>query len=846
MPAYLPYAIALLIAAALLGMLALYAAWRRAVNSAVSWARSTLVDQMSDGVIVLDSRNRIVHVNPAAESMLGRLASQLVGWPPDQWGPSFPELHRLCLQPPAPGAGPTGAVLQRYGERDYEAKILALTDSRGRKTGQIVVLHDVAESKRAEEALRAEKQLFENLVKVAQTVTESPTMEGTLQNILDVATSLTGAERGNLLIFGGAGDVIHSLLARETASELGVPRTRQYSIVQQVIERGLAGWVIKHRQPVLIADATQDPRWLTLPGETHVARSVLSLPIMEGDGLLGVLTLVHSQAGFLHHDHLRLMQAAASQMILAVRNAQMFDAERRLADQQAMLYEVLRTAGSQLDPALVIDEAVRAISHFAGWPSVAVIIPDPRGERWIVQAASGLTETAVGFSAPLNQGIVGRTLTTGQPQYVPDVRQDPDYVAGEADGDKARSKLAVPIRRGDRLLGVLDVESDQVNAFNQNDMLLAESLADTVGLALENARLYRAIADERGRLQALIKSSRDGVMLIGMDGRVLVFNTTAHTMLALSGQADDWLDRPVTEALAPLRHTSPLAVQALVKETRRVRSGDETAGEGEFEVSPRKIHWLNLPVMAGPAPLGRLLVFRDVTEERLLGKVRDDLTHTMVHDLRNPLGAIFSALIMLRSDESLDLLQREVVEIAVASVRHLMALVNSILDIARLENAEVPLKLHPASLAALADELAQEQKSLLADKSLALQSDVPADLPLVNVDLDLIRRVLQNLIGNAIKFTPPGGRVLLRAAANGINARQLTVAVQDTGPGIPDGLKDRLFQKFVTGRKKESGNGLGLAFCKLAVERHGGHIWVESEPGQGATFYFTLPVAPPN
>ena len=139
----------------------------------------------------------------------------------------------------------------------------------------------------------------------------------------------------------------------------------------------------------------------------------------------------------------------------------------------------------------------------------------------------------------------------------------------------------------------------------------------------------------------------------------------------------------------------------------------------------------------------------------------------------------------------------------------------------------------------------QTQTPLAAEKELDLESRVPPTLLSAWADPRLIERVLQNLVDNAIKFTPSGGRVeiAVRQREQVAGSSFLEVSVADNGPGIPAGLRDRVFQKFVTGGQEGSGSGLGLAFCELVIEAHGGGIWVASEPGQGATFTFSLPVA---
>jgi len=187
--------------------------------------------------------------------------------------------------------------------------------------------------------------------------------------------------------------------------------------------------------------------------------------------------------------------------------------------------------------------------------------------------------------------------------------------------------------------------------------------------------------------------------------------------------------------------------------------------------------------------------------------------------------------------------QREILGIAQHSAQRMIELVTAILDVSRLESGRMPLEQRAFQLADLITEALTAQATLARDKQIRLDRRVPADLPQAWADEGLIARVLQNLIGNAIKFTPPEGVVQVAVIWEAPQAR-LIVQVSDTGAGIPPAIQSRLFQKFVSGGQAERGSGLGLALCKLAVEAHGGRIWVESMPGQGTTFSFSLAVAP--
>jgi signal transduction histidine kinase len=327
---------------------------------------------------------------------------------------------------------------------------------------------------------------------------------------------------------------------------------------------------------------------------------------------------------------------------------------------------------------------------------------------------------------------------------------------------------------------------------------------------------------------------------------MLVVNAPALRLLHLTGQPEDWVNRSLQDALSAVERHAPDFAQVILAEMQRTQTGDELPGEGECEVPPRAISWLNLPVMAGKTPLGRLWVLRDVTEERLLERMRNDLVHAMVHDLRNPLTSISGALSYLDESiaESLSPSQRELWQIAQKSTKGMLQLVTAILEISRLESREIPLDYTLISLTDLVAGALESQLPLAANKDLHLESDVPPTLPPAWADARYIERVLKNLISNAIKFTPAGGVVRVTARGDMAERPVLLVSVSDTGTGIPPEIQDRLFQKFVVGQQEGRGSGLGLAFCKMAVEAHGEHIWVEETSERGTTFTFSLPLPP--
>lgn len=237
-------------------------------------------------------------------------------------------------------------------------------------------------------------------------------------------------------------------------------------------------------------------------------------------------------------------------------------------------------------------------------------------------------------------------------------------------------------------------------------------------------------------------------------------------------------------------------------------------------------------------------VAHDVTERMELERMRDDLMHMVVHDLRNPLGNVISSLRMMRTaliqkDKTLPML--DVLQVAMRSSRKLQRLIDSLLSLRQLEEGKADLQKSVVPPGILIREAVELVRPTVQRKKQEFVLDAPRDLPPVRVDRDMVTRLLTNLLDNAVKFTPTGGRVELAVVEQ---PDELLFTVSDTGPGIPPESHEHVFERFtrLESAKGTRGTGLGLCFCKLAVEAHGGRIWVESPRGGGSQFKFSLPL----
>ncbi len=413
--------------------------------------------------------------------------------------------------------------------------------------------------------------------------------------------------------------------------------------------------------------------------------------------------------------------------------------------------------------------------------------------------------------------------------------------------------LNVPMRLNGQAVGLARLLFTRERAFDDGALAAASRIANQAAQSIHNARAVHIIAEDRERLAAVLNATHDGVLLLDPSGRVLLTNPRLEAYWGIRGYRlyglplADLLDDPELQ----LGERLGLARAELDDLVRTIRAGlalNFTRVEFTSRL-PRVRHFerTGAPVLDGlDRALGWVIVLRDITEERELQQVRDSLSSMIVHDLRGPLAAIQTGLMFVRDrmpGESLPPLALQAIELALRSCNRMLGLVNTLLDIAKMESGELHLQRRPTALASVVAEVSAELEPLARDQGLSIVNDLAADLPLVALDPEKLTRVIANLVDNALKFTPTGGVVRIVADLPD-GQSEIRVGVLDSGPGIPDDYRARIFDRFVqvSGRRgARAGSGLGLSFCKLTVEAHGGRIWAENLQEGGSGFYFTLP-----
>ena len=377
-------------------------------------------------------------------------------------------------------------------------------------------------------------------------------------------------------------------------------------------------------------------------------------------------------------------------------------------------------------------------------------------------------------------------------------------------------------------------------------------------MAIRNAQLYRRAEIVRDRLNAILDASNEGLLYLDTRGRIAMTNARMSNFWDFArgdfpiSAADEADPDPLNRLGVGLGYQGGELQQLLRRSARTPNMRYETdlyASHGGSGQRQRFVERTVAPVYENTGDfLGLLLIFRDITEQKELEQAREDLSSMIVHDLRSPLQAVMGSMRLigeLVKDDNPVITQAT--GVSSRAVKKLLNLVNNLLDLSRMEQDELVLDATPEAIKPVLEDAVQELMPLAQEIGTVINVEAPDDLPEIKIDRDMISRVTINLIDNALKYSPPGMLVTVQAEQGKLSEGQdhLKIKIIDSGPGVPDEYKEEIFARYtqVPGQKgRRPSAGLGLAFCKLAVESHRGKIWVEDNPeGKGSVFIFTLP-----
>jgi len=494
--------------------------------------------------------------------------------------------------------------------------------------------------------------------------------------------------------------------------------------------------------------------------------------------------------------------------------------------QSEFLRQSLAELTTSLDPRRVLDNILQGAIEISGarWGSIFLLDETGRPhDTYLCRMDSGGSR----LDRILKKGFAGWVVNSQEGAIIYDTALDPRWLTFPEDEEPARSAIAMPFVRRERVLGLVVLTHPVPFQFSEEHLALLRELAPQAAVCLENADLYTAAEAERSKLSAILSGTTDAIVAVDTSARVLLLNRAAERAFRIS--ADQVLNRPLGEGIAhPI--LNELFAQAL-------SSGEVVTGE--MTTDDERARYGSISPIPG---VGWVAILQDVTYLKELDRIKSEFVSTVSHDLRSPLTTVrgyadlVGALgpVTEQQQQALDKIRRATVQ--------MNELIGDLLDLGKIE-AGIDMQIEPCQMGEIVAEVADNLVPNATLHGLDLKVGIAPELPPVQGNAGRLRQVVANLVGNAIKYTPQGGTIHVSLGQKG---KEIVLSVRDTGIGISPEDQEQLFQRFFRVRTPETehipGTGLGLAIVRSVVEVHGGRISVESDEGQGSTFTVALPV----
>ncbi|MCC7359306.1 MAG: PAS domain S-box protein [Anaerolineales bacterium] len=509
--------------------------------------------------------------------------------------------------------------------------------------------------------------------------------------------------------------------------------------------------------------------------------------------------------------------------------------------QRDYLLEISRALTEELDLATVLTRILHGATELLAGQAGLVVLREEEG-RWRIRAHYGIPEAFLDSFKPMLADIPehGDARRFALPEINRRLR-----ATTEAASLGLLHGVALPMVARNEIVGLIYIFRGYATAFTNNDRTLLASFANQAAIAVHNARLYQQTSAEKRRLDAILDSSADGILIMNAGHRIQRFNralarlTGWNAAEALGRSHDEvirWASRQAGPDLAEAEAGGwPLASNP----TPLYVEGDLLRQGGGY--LPAGITYA--PLLEADGKLVNLIAnVRDITKFREAEALKSTFISVISHELRTPVSLIKGyAETLAREDAKWDAdVVRDSLAVIEEEADRLAGLIDNLLDASRLQAGAMRLDMSEVALDQLVARVVEKFKTQTHDHTLRVE--FPPNFPIVSGDEARLIQVVQNLVSNALKYSPGGGEVLVRGT---VEAERVVVSVTDHGPGIATPDLPHVFERFYRAdsdlTRRVKGTGLGLYLAKAVVEAHGGKIWVTSEPGQGATFAFALP-----
>lgn len=513
---------------------------------------------------------------------------------------------------------------------------------------------------------------------------------------------------------------------------------------------------------------------------------------------------------------------------------------KRRIDQLAAVNLVASSISQSLDLNQTLETALQAVLNVTGAEAGGISLIDEQAGEVVLRAQRGWMQDFVQarpMRIPLGRGMSGRVIDNDTVVVNNDLDEREQLAVPSFHEERFRSIAMAPMHARGRIIGILSIMSYRAHRFDEADVAVLTSVADTVGVALDNARLFEQSIEIQRQLSAVLESTADGIIATDGYSRIRLVNQAAAHMLDVNPQS--LLGVPLREA-----DIEPQVRESLLFALSTPR--DRFGLNNFFRVTLQS--GLMLSVLVSPISTesqlqgealndGWVIVLQDVTLFRQAETARTRFIQSAAHDMRNPLNAALTSLILLK--RKLNLTDQEIWEIigiAESSISRIQGLIDNLLQLEQMQSS-IGFTLSEVNVGEMIEQIAADFTPKCKERRARLEIDYHGTPRMIYADQGRVMRAVQNYLDNALRQTHEGGSIILRVYTND---NMLHIEVQDEGEGIPVEAQARLFERFYRINARESGSGLGLAVVKAVAEGHGGRVYLQSKPGQGSIFGMTL------
>ena len=617
--------------------------------------------------------------------------------------------------------------------------------------------------------------------------------------------------------------------------------------------------------------------------DSEMVKSVLGVPLLREGDLTGILVLADTQNPnrFTNKD-ISWATTFGVQVAIALQNANLFDelrefnetldhrvAERTQAlndesNRVKILLRITTELSASLDQDRVLNQALHLVNGVVNATEGAIMLIDHESGEFIFRASIGSARTIPlrGIPSGLmqNEGLAGWMIENRSAVIVHDAHKDIRWLERET-SLKHRSALGVPLISNEEVIGVLMMFHTEPNAFTLQQLDLVEAAAIQVAHAINNASLYNLIFEQaeqlgtmlrteiiqKANLESILESIADGVIVADSQNEVDIANLPACNILDIP--REQLLGKSINELLGLYGHFGESWIHTINDWANNADRIEQWTYLADQLVTEDKFISVHLsPVLSDNQFYGTVSIFRDITKEVEVDKLKSEFVSTVSHELRTPMTSIkgYADLMLMGAAGTMTEPQIRYLQVIKNNADRLHMLVNDLLDISRIETGKTGLDLRPLDIPQIIDQVVEghlDGRIQHESRELQVSTQFAPSLPLVNADHARITQILTNLLDNALNYTPDGGQIMVNAKAT---HSYVYITVKDSGIGIAKENQGKIFDRFFRAEDSDvqrvPGTGLGLAIVRSLIEMHGGRLKVESSLGKGSSFTFNLPV----